>query len=127
MENLVRAACFTLTARGWGLPVLFWGPSGVGKSEITEGLPPKLGLPVVPLSPAEQRALLRMLVPPQGLRPLWIDLLTFALCPALCEELFFRGAILRHLLAARADLPAEMAAWGMQKRATAVVDRKSVV
>lgn len=76
---------------------------------------------LVPLSPSEQRALLRMLVPPQGLRPLWIDLLTFALCPALCEELFFRGAILRHLLAARADLPAEMAAWGMQKRATAVV------
>ncbi len=52
---------------------------------------------LVPLSSSEQRALLRMLVPPSGLRPLWIDLLTFAACPAICEELFFRGAILGHL------------------------------
>ena len=66
----------------------------------------------------EQRALLRMLVPPQGLRPLWIDLLTFALCPALCEELFFRGAILRHLLAARADFACGNGRLGRCKKAS---------
>lgn len=53
MEKLIHAACFTLTAKGWGLPLLLWGPSGVGKSEITEAAPARWGLPVVPLSPAE--------------------------------------------------------------------------
>ncbi len=63
---------------------------------------------LVPLSPTEQRALLRMLVPPSGLRPLWVDLLTFAACPAICEELFFRGAILGHLTKSQSE-PAD---WG---------------
>lgn len=56
------------------------------------------------LSPAEQRALERMIVPTSGLRPLGLDLLTFALVPALCEEVLFRGAILLTLLPNR---PAE--------------------
>jgi sodium transport system permease protein len=55
----------------------------------------------LPLS--EQRALQRMIAPPSGLRPLALDLVTFALLPALCEELLFRGAILGSLLAARRE------------------------
>ena len=53
---------------------------------------------VVRISPAEQRALQRMIAPPSGLRPLWLDLLTFALIPAVCEEVLFRGAILGALI-----------------------------
>ncbi len=55
------------------------------------------------LSPAEQRALERMIVPASGLRPLGLDLLTFALVPALCEEVLFRGAILLTLLPDQGD------------------------
>lgn len=55
------------------------------------------------LSPAEQRALERMIVPASGLRPLGLDLLTFALVPALCEEVLFRGAILLTLLPSAED------------------------
>lgn len=55
------------------------------------------------LSPAEQRALERMIVPASGLRPLGLDLLTFALVPALCEEVLFRGAILLTLLPGAED------------------------
>lgn len=53
---------------------------------------------LVRLTPAEQRALERMIVPASGVRPLGLDLLTFALVPALCEEVLFRGAILLTLL-----------------------------
>jgi membrane protease YdiL (CAAX protease family) len=58
---------------------------------------------LVRLSPSEQRALQRMIAPPSGLRPLGLDLLTFALVPALCEELLFRGAMLGSLLAAQQE------------------------
>lgn len=63
---------------------------------------------LVRLSPSEQRALQRMIAPPSGLRPLVLDLVTFALTPALCEELLFRGAMLGSLLATRREsLPPE--------------------
>ena len=53
---------------------------------------------LVPLPLAEQQALQRMIAPKAGLRPLWLDVLTFALLPAVCEELLFRGAILGSLI-----------------------------
>ena len=52
----------------------------------------------MPLPLAEQQALQRMIAPKAGLRPLWLDVLTFALLPAVCEELLFRGAILGSLI-----------------------------
>lgn len=64
---------------------------------------------VVRISPAEQRALQRMIAPPSGLRPLWLDLLTFALIPAVCEEVLFRGAILGALIPSLGEQPAR--AW----------------
>lgn len=48
-----------------------------------------------PLAPAERAQLLELLAPRAGLRPLWADLLCFALTPALCEEVLFRGVLLR--------------------------------
>ncbi len=62
---------------------------------------------VVRISPAEQRALQRMIAPPTGLRPLWLDLLSFALIPAVCEEVLFRGAILGALVPSLGEQPAE--------------------
>lgn len=76
---------------------------------------------VVPLSPAEQRLLLRMLVPPTGLRPLWVDLATFAFCPAICEELFFRGAILEHLQVSHAEPRADVDSLGAHPLVTPVL------
>lgn len=64
---------------------------------------------VVRISPAEQRALQRMIAPPSGLRPLWLDLVTFALIPAVCEEVLFRGAILGALIPSLGEQPAR--AW----------------
>lgn len=49
---------------------------------------------VVPVPESERALLLRLLRPPGGLRPLWLDLLCFAAVPALCEEVLFRGALL---------------------------------
>lgn len=49
---------------------------------------------LIPSPPAEQALLKELLVPHSGLRPLPLDLLGYALAPALCEEALFRGAIL---------------------------------
>lgn len=52
---------------------------------------------LTPVPPEERAALLGLLRPPSGLRPLALDLLCFALVPAACEEILFRGAILTAL------------------------------
>lgn len=52
---------------------------------------------MIPVPPAERAALLSLLRPPSGLRPLSLDLVCFALVPAACEEILFRGAILTGL------------------------------
>ncbi len=66
---------------------------------------------VFPVSPQERAHMLRLLLPPGGPRPLWVDLLCLAGAPALCEEVLFRGVLLRTLLP-RIALPA-----GWQQRA----------
>lgn len=59
-----------------------------------------LSLRLFPPSPSEQAALRRVLLPAGGLRPLPLDLLGYALAPALCEEVLFRGLLLPVLLRA---------------------------
>ena len=49
---------------------------------------------LVPVSPQEHDRLLRLLLPRSGLRPLRVDLSCFALMPAICEEVLFRGVLL---------------------------------
>jgi sodium transport system permease protein len=48
---------------------------------------------LVPTPPALRQAVEQLIVPPSGLRPLPLDLLAFALVPALAEELLFRGVL----------------------------------
>ena len=48
---------------------------------------------VLPPPPALRRALERMVVPAAGPRPLALDLVGFALVPAVAEELLFRGLL----------------------------------
>lgn len=75
----------------------------------------------LPVPPEERTALLSLLRPPEGLRPLALDLLCFALVPAVCEEVLFRGAILTGLRGyARAAAPGE-AGRGRRSRALAVL------
>jgi len=54
MSRIIRTALFTPTSDGWGLPLLFWGGPGVGKSAIVEGIGRNYGLPVEVLSPGER-------------------------------------------------------------------------
>ena len=63
----------------------------------------------------ERQQLMRLLHPSSGLRPLWQDLLCFAIAPAVCEEVLFRGAILAALLG-RASLVAPQAGAGARER-----------
>ena len=65
----------------------------------------------MPVPAAERQQLMRLLHPSSGLRPLWQDLLCFAIAPAVCEEVLFRGAILAALLG-RAGLIAPHATAG---------------
>ncbi|HWE30472.1 MAG TPA: type II CAAX endopeptidase family protein, partial [Polyangia bacterium] len=58
---------------------------------------------VIPTPPALKRALEQLIAPPSGLRPLPLDLLAFALVPAVAEELLFRGVLFGAL---RDKLPA---------------------
>jgi sodium transport system permease protein len=53
---------------------------------------------LIPVPAGERQQLLRLLHPSTGLRPFWQDLLCFAIAPAVCEEVLFRGAILAALL-----------------------------
>jgi membrane protease YdiL (CAAX protease family) len=54
---------------------------------------------IYPMPAWERRALMQLLLPAGGPRPLWQDLLYFAVLPALCEEILFRGVLLRALIA----------------------------
>ena len=36
VTKILRAAAFTPTRSGWGLPILFWGKPGIGKSDFIE-------------------------------------------------------------------------------------------
>jgi len=51
--RILKAAVFTPTSKGWGLPLLFWGDSGVGKSDVIEDFGRRWRLPVVVLAPGE--------------------------------------------------------------------------
>ncbi len=54
MNKIIKAALFTPGPHGWGLPLLMWGPPGVGKSEIIEGIARSFRLPSEVLSPGER-------------------------------------------------------------------------
>lgn len=51
--RILKAAIFTPTPKGWGLPLLFWGDSGIGKSDIIEDFGRRWGMPVMVLAPGE--------------------------------------------------------------------------
>jgi MoxR-like ATPase len=55
LKNILKAALFTPVAGGrWGLPILAWGPPGVGKTAIIEGVAAEWGLACESLSPGER-------------------------------------------------------------------------
>ncbi len=54
MENVIKAAVFTPGKRGWGLPMLFMGGSGIGKSDIIEDFGAKWRMHVEVLAPGER-------------------------------------------------------------------------
>lgn len=54
-DKILHAAFFCPISRGrWGLPLLLWGPPGVGKTAVINALGRKFGLPVEVLSPGER-------------------------------------------------------------------------
>lgn len=53
-QKIIRTAMFTPTRNGWGLPLMFWGPPGVGKSDVIEGVATSHALPCEVLSPGER-------------------------------------------------------------------------
>lgn len=65
---------------------------------------------IAPLPPELKRQLRDLIVPETGPRPLAVDLAALALLPALCEELLFRGALLRALTDGAADRFARLSA-----------------
>ncbi len=67
----------------------------------------------LPIPAAERRQLWQLLYPATGLRPLWQDLLCFAVVPAICEEILFRGVMLSAFLttfAVKKPQPAQQSA-----------------
>ncbi len=54
VQKILKASLFTPTRSGWGLPILFWGPPGIGKSDIIEGVAEQFGFPCEVLSPGER-------------------------------------------------------------------------
>lgn len=54
MKRLIKTALFTPGPKGWGLPLLFWGPPGVAKSDIIEEVGRGWGLHCESLSPGER-------------------------------------------------------------------------
>ena len=54
MQNLIKAALFAPTTKGWGLPLLFWGDPGVAKSDVIEGVAEAFGMYCLVLSPGER-------------------------------------------------------------------------
>lgn len=53
-QNILKASLFTPGSRGWGLPMLFWGDPGIGKSDMIEELGASFGMHVEVLSPGER-------------------------------------------------------------------------
>lgn len=53
-ESILKASIFTPGRRGWGLPILFWGAPGIGKSDMIEDLGRHFGMHVEVLSPGER-------------------------------------------------------------------------
>jgi len=76
---------------------------------------------VLPVPPSERQQLLQLLLPPSGLRPLGLDLLCFAVMPALCEEVLFRGAILSILTGVPAALLPEREGLSARRRYSSLV------
>lgn len=54
MHEMIKAALFTPTAKGWGLPLLFWGEPGVSKSDIIESVAEAHEMYCLVLSPGER-------------------------------------------------------------------------
>jgi len=52
--KVLRAALFTPTRQGWGLPILFWGKPGIAKSAAIIDIAAEYGLPLELLSPASK-------------------------------------------------------------------------
>lgn len=54
-DKILHCAFFTPISRNrWGLPLLLWGPPGVGKTAVINSLGKRFGLPVEVLSPGER-------------------------------------------------------------------------
>src|ERR1035437_6080460 len=55
VHHLIHAAIFTPISRArWGLPILFSGPPGVGKTSQLRQIAAAAGLPIEVLSPGER-------------------------------------------------------------------------
>jgi len=54
IRKIIHAALFTPTRSGWGLPILFWGKPGIGKSDIVEEAAAVYRMPIEVLSPGER-------------------------------------------------------------------------
>jgi len=54
LKKIIHATLFTPTRSGWGLPILFWGKPGIGKSDILEGVAAECSFPLEVLSPGER-------------------------------------------------------------------------
>ena len=52
-QKLIKASLFTPGSHGWGLPLLFWGPPGGGKTDRIESEAARWNLRVKVLSPGE--------------------------------------------------------------------------
>lgn len=54
IRRVINASLFTPTRTGWGLPILFWGKPGIGKSDIIEDVANGVRLPLEVMSPGER-------------------------------------------------------------------------
>lgn len=54
IQKIIRAALFTPTHNGWGLPLLLWGKPGCGKSQVLRGIAASYGLHFDVISPGER-------------------------------------------------------------------------
>jgi len=54
MKRIIKAALFTPTSKGWGLPMMFWGDPGVVKSDMVRQVAADYGFHLEVLSPGER-------------------------------------------------------------------------